>query len=118
VLGAPINFSNVTAVTRRFLERLLVYAYWPWQAKTRPHFRIKKSTKRAVTITSSACPAWLARIVIRAPRTALKVMAKCMGAKVETSLYFGAVAQTPEATLGQRIRKKAYKVGVKLASYG
>jgi hypothetical protein len=45
-------------------------------------------------------------------------MAKCMEAKVKTSLYFGAVAQTPEATLGQRIRKKAYKVGVKLASYG
>ncbi len=30
VLGAPVNFYNVTAIFRTFLERLLGSAYWPW----------------------------------------------------------------------------------------
>jgi len=29
VLAAPTNFSNVNALTRRFMERLIVYGYWP-----------------------------------------------------------------------------------------
>ena len=27
------NFFNVTAVTRRFIERLICYACWPWGKK-------------------------------------------------------------------------------------
>ncbi len=30
VLGSPVNFYNVTAVFRTFLERLLGCVYWPW----------------------------------------------------------------------------------------
>jgi multimeric flavodoxin WrbA len=30
VLGSPVNYYNVTAIFRRFLERLLGYFYWPW----------------------------------------------------------------------------------------
>jgi multimeric flavodoxin WrbA len=30
VLAAPVNFFNVTALFRRFMERLVGYAYWPW----------------------------------------------------------------------------------------
>src|SRR6266545_2009203 len=29
VLGAPVNFYNVNAVTRRFMERLACFCYWP-----------------------------------------------------------------------------------------
>jgi multimeric flavodoxin WrbA len=29
VLASPTNFYNVTAVTRRFMERLVGHAYWP-----------------------------------------------------------------------------------------
>ncbi|MGA2092648.1 MAG: flavodoxin family protein [Sedimentisphaerales bacterium] len=29
VIASPINFYNVTAVTRKFMERLIVYGYWP-----------------------------------------------------------------------------------------
>lgn len=115
VLGSPVNFFNVTAITKRFLERLLVYAYWPWQAKCWPKLRIKKPNKKAVTVTSIACPAWLGRILIRAPMTALKIMAKCMGAEVQKSLYFGTVAQTPDSTPDKRSLLKAYKAGEKLA---
>ena len=30
VLGSPMNFGTVTAVMKRFIERLACYAYWPW----------------------------------------------------------------------------------------
>ena len=30
VLAAPVNFFNVNAITRRFMERLVCFSYWPW----------------------------------------------------------------------------------------
>ncbi|MGE5843789.1 MAG: flavodoxin family protein, partial [Syntrophaceae bacterium] len=30
VLASPVNFFGVTAVTQRFIERLVCYAFWPW----------------------------------------------------------------------------------------
>lgn len=30
VLASPVNFYDVTAVFRRFMERLIGYSYWPW----------------------------------------------------------------------------------------
>lgn len=30
ILAAPTNFGSVTAIFKRFMERLVVYAYWPW----------------------------------------------------------------------------------------
>jgi NAD(P)H-dependent FMN reductase len=115
VVASPTNFYNVTAITRRFMERLIVYAYWPWSAKMGPEMRVKPPDKKAVTITSTACPAWLGRILLRGPRQALKIAAGTMGAKVEISLYYGAVAQTPDATLTAAELQKAYEAGVRLA---
>ena len=116
VLASPTNFFNVTAVTRCFLERLLPYAYWPWGAKLGPRLRIKKPDKEAVIVTASACPAWLAKLIIRGPSKALKIIARCVGAKVVQSLHFGPVAQTPDSTLNQKSLLRAYEAGEKLAS--
>ena len=115
VLASPANFYNITAVTRRFMERLIVYTYWPWQAKMGPEMRVKPPDKKAVTITATACPAFLGRILIRGPRQALKIAAATMGAEVQTTLYYGAAAQTPDATLSKTELEKAYKAGVRLA---
>jgi hypothetical protein len=114
VLGAPTNFSNVNALTRRFMERLLVYAYWPWGAKI-PTLRVKKPDKAAVTVTASACPAFLAKVIMPGPRKALKIAAEAMGAKVRTALYYGAVAQGPGGTLSEKDLHKARRAGVRLA---
>ena len=115
VLGAPVNFFNVTAITKRFIERLLPYVYWPW-GKGIPKLRIKNKSKKAVTVTASACPAWLGRLIMRGSLKALKTAAKCMGAKVVQSLYLGPVAQSPDSTLNEKSLRKAYKAGEKLAS--
>lgn len=115
VLASPVNFSNVTAITKSFIERLLVYVYWPWGTKL-PKMRNKDKSKKAVIVTASACPAWLGRIIMRAPLKTLKIAAECVGAKVEKSLYFGPVAQTEDSTLDRKNLLKAYDAGQRLAS--
>lgn len=115
VLASPTNFFNATAVTRRFMERLVGYAYWPWNAKSGPKMRTKTRDKKAVTITATACPAFIAKIVMGGGRKALKTTALTLGAKVQTSLFYGMVASTPEATLGEKDRDKAYRAGLRLA---
>lgn len=114
VLASPTNFYNVTAIMRRFMERLVGYVYWPWNSKSGPKMRVKPD-KKAVTITSTACPAFIARILMPGGRKALKMTATTLGAKVQTSLFFGMVAATPEATLPEKDRRRAYQAGRRLA---
>src|ERR1700676_115751 len=47
VLGSPVNFYNVTAVFRTFLERLVGCAYWPW-GQPAPKPRSKELPRKAV----------------------------------------------------------------------
>ncbi len=54
ILASPTNFSTVTALFKRIMERLAVYAYWPWEAYG-PKFRKSSSKKKkALLIISSA----------------------------------------------------------------
>ena len=46
VLGSPVNCGNVTAIFRRFMERLMVYSYWPWN-RPAPSGRTKKFDKES-----------------------------------------------------------------------
>lgn len=115
VLGSPINVSTVTAVMKRFVERLIVYAYWPWASKA-PKFRTKHLNKKAVIVTSSAAPALIGRILMPNALAVLKVAAKCMGAKVVKSLYIGIACQKEHQKLTERTVLAAHKAGEKLAS--
>ncbi|MGA2071108.1 MAG: flavodoxin family protein [Sedimentisphaerales bacterium] len=115
VIASPVNFYNITAVTRRFMERLIVYGYWPW-GSVAPKFRIAKSGKKAVLVTSSAAPAFIGKFFFRPAVTALKAIAQCFGAKVVARIYFGMVAQQPDATLNQKDLARAYNAGIKLAN--
>jgi multimeric flavodoxin WrbA len=114
VIASPINFYNVTAVTRKFLERLVVYGYWPW-GQPSPKFRITKLSKKAVIVTASAAPAFLGKFFFRPALTALKTIAKSLGAKVVQSLYFGLAAPHKDSTLNEKDKALAYKAGFKLA---
>jgi multimeric flavodoxin WrbA len=64
ILASPMNFWTVTAVMKRFIERLVCFAYWPWGAHG-PKIRNKRKPKRAVVVVSSAAPAILARLMTR-----------------------------------------------------
>ncbi len=113
VLAAPVNFGDVTAITRRFLERLTCYAYWPWD-KNLPEQRIKRLTKRALLVTSTGMPGIMARFFTRSMGT-LKEIAKQVGAKPVGELYIGLAAQSPDQQLIDRELNRARKLGRKLA---
>ena len=112
VIGAPMNLGSVTAVTKRFIERLGVYAYWPW-GKPAPKFR-KTNGKKAVIITSSAMPSLMGKIIAGSCMRTLKYSAKVLGAKITATLWFGMVARHPADGLNEKKLKKAFAAGQKL----
>jgi multimeric flavodoxin WrbA len=115
VLASPVNLGTVTAITKRFLERLIVYSYWPWGSPF-PRPRIKKSNKKAIIITSSACSTFLGRIFFRNALVSLKWATKWMGANVVRSLYFGTVCLNEDSGLNDKALLRAKKAGAKLVS--
>lgn len=115
VIGAPVNFFNLNAVTRQFMERLVCYAYWPWGKQGGPSIRASEKKKKAVLITSSAMPGIMGRIFTGAMR-ALKIMAKMLGAKPVATIFVGMIAVDEKQRLSGSALKKARKAGQKITS--
>jgi len=115
VLGSPVNLGTVTAIMKQFMERLAVYAYWPWGRISGPKFRNNKLNKKAVIVTSFTPPAWIGKLILLGASKALKYMAKVLGAKVVKVLYFGMVGERPEAGLDEKSLQRAFKAGEELA---
>ena len=98
ILASPTNDYAVTALFKRFMERLIVYAYWPWGASA-PKLRKKLATKRAIVITSSAAPALIGRLFFGSIK-ALKSSATMIGAKTVREVCIGLASKTRDARLG------------------
>lgn len=112
ILASPMNFWTVTALMKRFIERLVCYGYWPWGSVS-PKNRLTDRTKRAVVVISSAAPGLMARFMTDMGKL-LKNVSRLMGAgKVET-LYVGCARPTSHAGLRRRTRKKSRALGRKL----
>jgi hypothetical protein len=114
VIGSPVNFFNVTAITRRFMERLVCFSYWPW-GQPAPKMRSKSKDKKAVLITATAMPSILCRLFTGAPR-ALRLTAETMGASPIKSIFVGLIAQEKHAALPDRAIRKAGAAGRQLAA--
>jgi multimeric flavodoxin WrbA len=112
VLGAPVNFFNVNALTRRFMERLACFSHWPWGARG-PQMRTTAKNRQAVLITSSAMPAFLGKIFTGALR-ALKTTAITMGAKPVTSIFVGMIALQERPAIPEKAIRKARQAGYDL----
>jgi len=109
VLASPVNFYNVTAVFRVFLERLLGCVYWPWgQAGPKP--RAKALPRKAVLIASSAAPGFLIPVATGAPR-ALRTAAKCLGARTVATLWVGLAAQSETPKISEQVMERARRIG-------
>jgi multimeric flavodoxin WrbA len=109
VIGSPTNFFNVTAVTRRFIERLVCYACWPW-GKKGPAVRSKEKRKKAVLVTSSAMPALLGKFFTGSQRI-LKITAETLGAKTVGTLTIGMAALNEKQELPASVTRKARRLG-------
>lgn len=114
VLASPLNFGTVTAIMKRFIERLVCLAYWPW-GNAAPKARRKKKTKVAVIVVSSAAPSLMARLLTRIG-SLLKTAAGVLGARTIGNLYIGLAAGSPEQDIGDSARRKARKLGKRLVA--
>jgi NAD(P)H-dependent FMN reductase len=113
VLASPVNFGAVTAVMKRFLERLVCYAYWPWGRRI-PKVRNRRRDKHALLVLTSAAPAFLVRM--QAGSTGmLKQAANLLGAKTAGILAIGCAATREKPVLSARTSARARALGAKLA---
>lgn len=113
ILASPTNFATVTALMKRFIERLVCYAYWPW-GKPAPKPRNRQMPRRAVLVGSSAAPALMARLGTSLVKL-LKQAAGLLGARTVGVLFIGLAAREERQSPSERIRKKARLLGRKLA---
>ena len=114
VLGSPVSFYNVTAVYRRFLERLMGCAYWPW-GQASPAVRFRGPWKKAVLVASSAAPGPLMAFATGAPR-ALRLTARLLGFKPVGKLWLGLVGKGAVEAPSARTLARARALGRRLAA--
>ena len=112
VLGSPVNYWNLTAIFRRFMERLLGCVYWPW-GMSAPQPRNTLPTRKAVLVASSAMPGFCIPLFTGAAR-ALRVTARMLGAKPVGKLWIGLAAQKPQQALSARTLAHARRMGLRL----
>ncbi len=113
ILASPVNYYNVTALFRRFLERLLGYVYWPW-GQNAPKARSTQLPRNAVLVATSAAPGFLIPLATGAPRT-LRLAARLLGAKTVGHLWIGLAAGEPHPELSPRTVIRARRLGMRLA---
>jgi len=113
VLGSPVNCGNVTAIFRRFMERLIGFSFWPWE-QAAPSARKQSNPRKAALVASSAMPGVL-MLIFTGAAGALKMMAKMLGARTVGTLWIGLVAGEPHHSLSARTLARARKIGWRLA---
>jgi multimeric flavodoxin WrbA len=108
ILAAPTNMGSVTAIFKRFMERLVVYAYWPWEMNGPQYRKAQVPKKKAILVSSFAAPGILGRWFFGTNKQ-LKMTAKVIGAEIVGTLYTGMIAkqQYPKLPDGMRSKIKA-----------
>jgi multimeric flavodoxin WrbA len=112
ILASPTNFYAVTALFKRFMERLVVYAYWPWGAPA-PRMRREAAGKRAILIASSAAPGPMGRLFYASLKQ-LRQTARVIGAKPVGSTFIGLMSQQEHPVLPDRARRRVQALVGKL----
>lgn len=116
VLASPTNLGSVTALFKRFMERLSVYAFWPWGAaspKYRKDVLPKKEKKKALLVSSSAAPGILSRCFFSTIRQ-LKYTARIIGANPVGIINNGLIAMSSNKKLIEKDIKKIKKQADKI----
>ena len=106
ILASPTNFGAVTAIFKRFMERLLVYAYWPWGMNTPQMRKANAPRKKALLVSSCAAPGFLGRLVYGTHKQ-LKQTATVIGADTVGTIFTGLIAKEKQSVLTDRVLNKA-----------
>ncbi|NLL57890.1 MAG: flavodoxin family protein [Firmicutes bacterium] len=115
IIASPMNFGTITAVMKKFNERLACYFWWPW-GEYYPKKRNIPKNKWAVIVASSAAPGIIARFFFTGMVKQLKEIAQCLGAKNVNLIFVGLSAVKPQQELDNRTINKACRLGRKLIS--
>lgn len=113
ILATPTNFGSATALFMRFVERLVVYADWPWGRKAPGTRKTGRPRKQAVLVSSCAAPGLLGRWSFNTRRQ-LKTLARVLGADPVGQLFVGQVAVHPKPVVSARVEKRARALAKKL----
>ncbi len=113
ILASPTNFGSVTAIFQRFMERLVVYAYWPWNMNAPKYRKANVVKKKAVLVSSCAAPGFLGRWIY-GTRKQLKTTAQTIGANTVGTIFMGLIAKDPHHRLSEKVQAKARALAVKL----
>ena len=112
IFSSPTNFFTVTALFKRFLERLTVYGFWKW-GRHAPTYRKKSLIKKAIVVSSCAAPSILGRIFYNSLKI-LKLTAKTVGARVVESVFLGLVSDEQDKKLSSSQIKDLQKSAKRL----
>ncbi len=112
LLGAPTNAGSANALTRRFLERCVGFAYWPWGARA-PVLRDRQARRRSVLVSASGAPALIGRYGNDTLKT-LRTLSRYLGAKPVGTVWIGGVT-TEQTDMSPRVRKRIQRLVRKLA---
>lgn len=106
ILASPTNFGSVTAVFKRFMERLVVYAYWPWGTAIPKFRKAGLPPRKAVLVSSSAAPGILGRWMF-STQSQLKMAAKTIGASTVGTIFTGLIAKQRHIEIPDKLKAKA-----------
>jgi multimeric flavodoxin WrbA len=112
VIGAPVNFNNITAITRMFMERCVGYVYWPWGIR-KPQIRTPGVGRKVVLVSACSAPARMGR-TFKDTLNALKYLANMLGAHSIGQLLIDEVNED-NMDIPEKMLKKAALLGRKLA---
>lgn len=109
ILASPTNMGTVTALYKCFMERLAVYGHWPFGQSAPKYRHGGRLDKRALLVTSSAAPAWMAYWAFNTHKMLAK-SAYFLGAKVVGRLSIGLQSQPLPITLNYAHVVKAQRL--------
>jgi putative NADPH-quinone reductase len=112
VLASPMNFGSVTALMKRFIERLVCYSYWPFGAPA-PVPRSKAKPRRALLVATAACPSLMGRFLTGMVGL-MKAAAGILGARTDGVLFIG-LSGTQRPGLKPRTLRRARAMGAAFA---
>lgn len=113
ILAAPTNFYSATAIFKRFMERLVAYAYWPWDMNAPRYRKTGVPRKKAIIVSSCAAPGIIGRCFYGTNKQ-LKMIAKTIGAEVVGSIFTGMISKVSQPVLPERIKMKIPELANKL----
>jgi multimeric flavodoxin WrbA len=113
ILATPTNMGSVTAIFKRFMERLVVYAYWPWDMNGPQYRKSQAPKKKALLVSSCAAPGILGRWFFGTEKQ-LKMTANTIGAEVVGTLFTGMIAKEQHPKLREGVRVKIKSLAERL----